>query len=247
MYSQALASIALCEAYAMSRDRNLLLKPAQLAIEFIATKQGPDGSWGYSPGTPGDTSIVGWNAQALYAALQTRDIVVPDRTVAKMKQFLDSVASGESKCSFGYTNATGAPGNSLTAVGLVTRHTFDRWTGKNPAFTEGVEGLFKNEPKTAPAKPNMYYYYHATRAAYYHGGDLWKNWNEGKSTDGKRSGGMRDWLITLQEKKEGPNRGSWEADGAIIGGACGKLGTTALSILTLEVYYRYLPIDFNEK
>ena len=29
---------------------------------------------------------------------------------------------------------------------------------------------------------------------------------------------------------------------AVIGGACGRLGTTCLALLTLEVYYRHLPL-----
>ena len=64
--------------------------------------------------------------------------------------------------------------------------------------------------------------------------------------NGKREGGMRDWLVNIQEKKEGPNHGSWESDGATIGGSCGRIGTTALSLLTLEVYYRHLPLYKRE-
>ncbi|MDB5309628.1 MAG: hypothetical protein JWO38_3830, partial [Gemmataceae bacterium] len=43
--------------------------------------------------------------------------------------------------------------------------------------------------------------------------------------------------------KEGAvNNGSWDPDGATIGGTCGRVGSTALSLLTLEVYYRHLPL-----
>ena len=36
--------------------------------------------------------------------------------------------------------------------------------------------------------------------------------------------------------------GSWPKDTGFIGSQCGKLGTTALACLTLEVYYRHLPL-----
>jgi hypothetical protein len=36
--------------------------------------------------------------------------------------------------------------------------------------------------------------------------------------------------------------GSWEPEPGFIGRACGRLGTTALCLLTLEVYYRHLPL-----
>ncbi|MET0348008.1 MAG: hypothetical protein ABW031_05755, partial [Methyloceanibacter sp.] len=43
---------------------------ATLAINYIIRSQGRNGSWGYTGGQPieGDTSIVGWQIQALHAA-----------------------------------------------------------------------------------------------------------------------------------------------------------------------------------
>ena len=90
---------------------------------------------------------------------------------------------------------------------------------------------------------NLYYYYYATQVVHFFEGEEWKTWNEGKKqADGTRKGGMRDWLVSTQDKKNGPNQGSWEPEGGFIGSQCGKLGTTALCVLTLEVYYRHLPL-----
>ncbi len=36
--------------------------------------------------------------------------------------------------------------------------------------------------------------------------------------------------------------GSFPKDEKFVGGPCGKLGTSALACLTLEVYYRHLPL-----
>ncbi len=246
MYSHGIATIALNEAYGMTKDRNMLLRPAQSATNFIVTKQGADGSWGYSPGTTGDTSIVGWQIQALKAAILTKDIVVPDACVAKAIQFLDKVSSGSRKAVYGYAGPNGAPATSLTAVGLLCRYYISKWGPGNAGLAEGVEGLGKRPPAKAPAKPDIYYYYYATQVVHFADGPEWKDWNEGANKNGKREGGMRDWLIGIQEKKEGPNHGSWESDGAIIGGSCGRIGTTALSLLTLEVYYRHLPLYKRE-
>ena len=54
---------------------------------------------------------------------------------------------------------------------------------------------------------------------------------------------MRDYLVRTQEKN-GPDRGSWyfdepEKTNNQIGG---RLYTTAMAVMILEVYYRYLPI-----
>jgi hypothetical protein len=246
MYSHGIATIALNEAYGMTKDRNLIFRPAQAATNFIVAKQGSDGSWGYAPGTNGDTSIVGWQIQALKAGVLSKDIVVPDKTIADAIKFLDKVSSGSRKAVYGYTAPNGAAGTALTAVGLLSRYYISKWAPGNAGLAEGVDGLMKRGPAKAPASPDMYYFYYATQVVHFAGGEEWKTWNEGPVVNGRRQGGMRDWLIALQDVKEGPNFGSWMPDGAIIGGSCGRIGTTAMSLLTLEVYYRHLPLYKRE-
>jgi hypothetical protein len=242
MYSHGIATLALNEAYGMTKDRNLLLRPAQAATNYIVAKQGADGSWGYVAGTTGDTSIVGWQVQALKAAMISKDIIVPAKSIANVLAFLDKVSSGARKSVYGYTGPNGAPGTSLSAIGLLCRHTIGKWGADNPAIAEGVNGLLKR-PQVRGAMPDTYFCYYATQVARIPDDDDWKEWNEGRLVDGKRQGGMRDLLVGIQEKREGANQGSWPADTATIGGSCGRLGSTAMSILTLEVYYRYPPLD----
>ena len=244
MYSHGIASIALAEAYGMTKDKAKLLKPTAAVIKFIVDNQAGDGSWGYAPGTAGDTSIVGWQIQALQAARLSKDIVVPDACLKKAIEFLDRVSSGSRKAVYGYTTPGGAPATSLTSVGLLCRYYISGWGPGNAGLAEGVQGMLtRRPPGVAPAKPDMYYYYYSTQVVHFHEGDEWKDRNEGPKKDGKRAGGMRDWLIALQVKKGGaPTDGSWDPDSAIIGSHCGRLGTTCMALLTLEVYYRHLPL-----
>jgi hypothetical protein len=251
MYAHAIGTLALCEAYGMTKDKTLLLTPAQAAINYIVKGQGANGSWGYQAGSNGDTSIVGWQIQALKAAQLGKDIVVPANTIKKAIDFLNFVSTGSRKAVYGYADPGGAPGTSLTAVGLLSRYYIDGWGPDNPGMAEGVLGLMRRapsgtskEPRPRPATaPDMYYYYYATQVVHFFEGDEWKDWNEGpKQADGTRKGGMRDWLIELQIKKDGANQGSWDPEGGWIGRACGRLGTTAMCVLTLEVYYRHLPL-----
>ena len=79
----------------------------------------------------------------------------------------------------------------------------------------------------------MYYLYYATQVVHFFDGPDWhQTWNPK----------IRDLLVKLQVKTAGANKGSWDKDQGHIGGSCGRLGTTCLCLLTLEVYYRHLPL-----
>jgi hypothetical protein len=77
----------------------------------------------------------------------------------------------------------------------------------------------------------MYYNYYATQVLHHWGGEEWKKWNAV----------MRDHLIDTQET-DGHARGSWLPTSSLGGSHGGRLYQTTLSIMTLEVYYRHLPL-----
>jgi hypothetical protein len=248
MYSQAIGTLALVEAYGMTKDKAQLLPHAQAAVNFIQKAQAKDGSWGYQPAAAnGDTSILGWQMQALHAARLTKDIKVDEKVVKNAVGFLDAVAGGEKKSKYGYSKASLTPreGTSLTAIGLLCRARFDGWDAKNPGLTEGVEGLLKSGSRVLDKAtlPDMYFVLAATQTLREYGGEEWRTWNEGpKAADGTRKGGMRDTLLNLQVKQDGANLGSWEADKGFVGPFAGRLGSTALAVLALEAPYRHLPV-----
>src|SRR5690606_20895936 len=82
---------------------------------------------------------------------------------------------------------------------------------------------------------DAYYNYYATQVVFqYTGGEgpLWDRWNKK----------MRDTLVGSRDVK-GHARGSWAPQGGDHGRAKGgRLYATALNCMTLEVYYRVLPI-----
>ncbi|MBP3958740.1 terpene cyclase/mutase family protein [Gemmata sp. G18] len=242
VYAQAIATLPLCEAYGMTKDPGL--RPfAQAAINYIQKTQAANGSWGYGNTGPGDTSIVGWQVQALKAAKLSKDLVVDDRVIQKANKFLDFAAAGTRKSMYGYANnADAKPGTALTAVGLLCRYYVSDWGPVHPGMIDGVGGLMKTPPIGSKEIKDMYYYYYATQVVHFFEGEEWKTWNEGpKQADGTRKGGMRDWLLGQQSKKE-LNTGSWDPESGWFGSQCGRLGTTAMCLLTLEVYYRHLPL-----
>jgi hypothetical protein len=76
-----------------------------------------------------------------------------------------------------------------------------------------------------------YYWYYGTLAMYQKGGADWARWN---ST-------LRDMLVRAQCTK-GHRSGSWDPDGWWARSFAGRVYMTALMTLTLEIYYRYLPM-----
>lgn len=247
MYSQGIATLALVEAYGLTQDP-ALKGPAQRAIDYVQRAQAANGSWGYEAGNPGDTSIVGWQIQALHAA-RLAGLTVDAGVVKKAIAFLDFAGTGKGKSEYGYAGPGGMPATNLTAIGLLLRYYIDGWKDTTLGFSEGVRGLMTRTPAGPRTPFDMYYYYYATQVVRYHGGVAWRDWNEGRAgRDGTRTGGVADWLIGIQvREKDIANRGSWTPDATWIGQDCGRLGTTCLCLLTLEVYYRYDKVDNENK
>ena len=225
MYSHGLCAITLTEAFAMTKDRQLMA-PAQMSLNFITYAQDPvGGGWRYKPRQAGDTSVVGWQLMALKSGHMAY-LNVPKNTIAGCYKFLDSVQAN-SGATYGYTTPGG--GHATTAVGLLCRM-YLGWKKDEPALVRGVETI----SKWAPSKSDMYYNYYATQVMRHHGGPLWDKWNKT----------MRDHLLATQELGKGQceNTGSWNmgaGHGARVGG---RLYNTALATMILEVYYRHMPI-----
>jgi hypothetical protein len=233
MYAQGLATIAVCEAFGMTGD-DRLKRPAQQAVKYLVWAQHQGGGWWYQPREAGDTSITGWQLMALTTG-RMAGLKVPQESFQRVSTFLDSV--GTSDGGYGYTGPPSTPTN--TAIGLSCRQ-YLGWDPRKPEMLNGVEILKRNPP--AANVNNVYYYYYATQVLHHRGGEAWELWNPK----------MRDWVIEKQNKgeddakKDRPLRGSWSPVGDEYGKQGGRLMVTSLSLLTLEVYYRHVPLFRNE-
>ncbi|MEO2014273.1 MAG: prenyltransferase/squalene oxidase repeat-containing protein, partial [Fuerstiella sp.] len=224
MYVQGLATICLSEAHALEHRDKKLTKLTEMAVRFIERAQNPvTGGWRYEPrDDTSDTSVVGWEVMALQSAKSGR-IRVSSKSMRLTRDFLRTVQSDDG-AQYSYIPDRGAK-LSMTAVGLLCRM-YLGWRNDNPSLQKGVKFLAGRGPH-----PNdIYYNYYATQVLHHWGGDLWKRWNQE----------LREQLVRSQIT-EGPAAGSWRPTGphSDVGG---QLYQTTLSILTLEVYYRHLPI-----
>ena len=234
MYSHGLAAIAMCEAYGLTQDPNL--RPyAQRAINFIVFAQHPsNGGWRYAPGQEGDTSVTGWQIMALKSG-QMAGLDVPDASIKNAIRYLNICMSPQDK-GYGYTGVGSTP--TMSAVGLLCRQYLQAWGSQKLEMIEGVKNHIRPlQPKDKSLQKNIYFYYYATQVMHHYGGEAWKEWNKG----------MRDGLVDSQENEQkSPNFGSWSSAGDPHGGSGGRLMITSLNLLTLEVYYRYLPLYYRD-
>jgi len=232
MYAHGLATITMCEAYGLSQDP-ALRRFAQAGVNLIVNTQHEGGGWRYGPSKqPGDMSVSGWQIMALKSG-QMAGLDVPTVSVRKAVAFLESCSSPNDE-GYGYVGAGTTP--NMTAVGLLCRQYMQNWGPSHPRMIKAVSTVIKpNTPEVQ--KTNVYYYYYATQVMHHFGGEAWKNWN----------GKMREQLISKQEKNEKhANFGSWSPAGDQWGRAGGRLMITSLNLLTLEVYYRYLPLYYRD-
>lgn len=235
MYSHGIAAIALCEAYAMTKD-TVLLGPAQEALRFTVSAQDKaGGGWRYEPGQPGDTSALGWQLMALKSA-QMGYLAFPPETIEAASRFLDSV-SARNGAGYGYADRRTRVGT--TAVGLLCRM-YLGWDREHPGLADGVAFLGQQ----GPSQSDFYFNYYATQVLAHFEGEVWDSWNKK----------MREYLVDSQQK-EGHERGSWYMPDDHGSKPGGRLYMTAMACMTLEVYYRHLPLyrqeaarsDFNPK
>ena len=234
LYSHGMASIALCEAYGMTKDPRLK-QPAQQAINFILAAQHPKfGGWRYRPKFESDTSVSGWQLMALKSA-EIAGLNVPKSAYDGVGTWLNSVEKVDAPGRFSY-HPTKPMTPSMSAEGLLMRQYLG--AGRtDDRLLAGASFLKQRLPREDVR--DVYYWYYATQVMFHMQGDHWDSWN----------GALRDMLVASQDKG-GPERGSWDPAGPTKdtwGQSGGRHYVTCLNLLMLEVYYRHLPLYLELK
>jgi hypothetical protein len=115
----------------------------------------------------------------------------------------------------------------MVATGMFCRQ-LDHVPPGDPKMAESA-ALLKMNPMGSK-NPDLYYVYYGTLALYQHQGPVWELWNEQLKT-----------TLPLLQNKTGSRAGSWDASKGLAGNG-GRVASTALATLSLEVYYRLLPM-----
>ena len=229
MYGHAIAALALAEAATMTGDA-ACREAAIRAGRFILQAQHPrTGGWRYVPRDPGDTSVFGWQVMALHSAERLgAEIPEPARKLAL--GWLNRVSQSPRKMLAGYQNANHT--RPMTAEAVFSRILLGQQLSAADQ-KEACDFLMGLPP--GKGQPNFYYYYYGSLALMQMQNAAWQQWNAK----------MRDLLVRLQ-RRGGTLDGSWDPRHPLDRRG-GRIYTTALAALTLEVYYRYLPMYVTGK
>jgi hypothetical protein len=224
LYSQAQASIGVCELYGMTEDSQFRAA-AQKAIDYAVKYQDGEGGWRYTPGNGSDISVTGWFVMLMQSGLMAK-LDVPQKTLDRIEEYLDRCTT-DGGAQYGYMPGK-ASQISMTAEALLARQ-YLGWKHNDPRLNRGVQIVSANPIRYEDK--NVYYWYYATQVMHHMGGTPWNEWNR-----------VMRQAVPEQQIKTGEERGSWSPGGDPWGQQGGRLYTTCLSIYMLEVYYRHLPI-----
>jgi hypothetical protein len=241
MYNHLIAAFALSEAYSLTSSM-LVRDAAQKALDYAVQAQNLGKGWRYSFRSGDcDSSVTAWAAQLLKSA-ELAELTVNKDAYKGIFAWYDEVT----EASYGRTGYTDArlgkvviPGvneqygdhPSLSAISAMTR-TFLGKRG-DPRVRGGLELCKGDLPEwdARNLKVDFYYWYYASYMMFLVEGPTtgaWKQWNEKIKTA----------ILDHQNVSKGDCRcGSWDpVDRWSSEG--GRVYTTAMGALVMEVYYR---------
>jgi len=240
MYSQAIGTWALGEAYNLSKQ-DQYKKPLEDAAAFLIKSQHSKyGGWRYTQPPfktatdPGDTSVGGWAMPAI-ASAKLAGVKIPKKTIDGANDYLDLVSGGKDKGLYGYSNSK-RPTPSCTAIGMFCQQLIGNPKAPNFKARQGESAklLSANKPSAALNTHAMgcgmyHYYFYGTLAMFHHGGTPWQDWE--------------DKLIPPLMKSQNAD-GSWDPVASKKPATKSKVIATAWATMCLSVYNQVLPI-FN--
>jgi hypothetical protein len=237
-YGHAIATLAMAEGLGLSGN-SIYRRHATRGLQFVQASKNPYRAWRYGvrPGDD-DSSVTGWMIMALHSAALA-GLQVDPQVLKDARNFLDEVTNDYGRV--GYTQRGTGPmrpegkleefpaehSESLTAVGILSRV----FLGEDPKTSEpirkGAALLAKRLPRWEKPKLDFYYWYYGSLAAFQVGGETWKAWRPAMES-----------AILAHQRRDGDEKGSWDPEDCW-GEEGGRVYSTAVLTLCLEVYYRY--------
>ena len=205
-YQQALATLALSEAYGMGKQERTG-KAARKALERLVAMQKPNSGWGKVAASP-DPLTTTWAVMALKSA-RIAGLPVPSAAFRGAMKYFDEITAPNGAVGAGSTPESGKVHLLNTAAGMVAR----LFTGSRTGDTRvaGAADLLVRHALQAKGlgSDGLFLRYFGTIGMFQMGGEHWKKWNnwiKKELLESQRNGGPRDGSRTDVD-------GSWDPAG----------------------------------
>jgi hypothetical protein len=234
-YTHAIGGLALAELAALDRDEKILAAARSAAAYSVRdhprVKDGKPAAWRYNARQSPDVSVTAWFVMQLKAANEA-GVETPREAWAGAAAFLEEVRTREKAAGtgdrlhlYGY-DGPGSVTARRSAIGCLCRLYLDVSPGELLPALDWITA--KRPPKWEDQ--DWYYWYYGMMVTFQTDPSRFLRWNEA----------LRDRIVEGQVR-EGELAGSWDPRGEFKN--WGRLFSTALAALCLEVYYRYAPKD----
>lgn len=228
----SLATRALIEAYAVSRDHRIK-KYVTRALNRLTQCRIPDSGWPMKKGLEANLMTTGWATQALRAAKQA-GFKVPEGCWSEILNFVDECTDLRGRTRFALANTghdlkalNSVAGQDFTATAVATRLACGRKVS-DPSVRMGLRRLMMRLPTPEDQDdwcPHTIYF--TTSVLFRVGGPRWRRWYRALDAS------LTKWQLT-----GGCQDGSWNPHGPW-SKFFGRVSASSLNSLSLEIYYRY--------
>jgi squalene cyclase len=216
MYEHGFATLFLAEVYGMT-PTDVVKEKLALAVGLIERTQNGQGGWRYNP-VPydADISVTICQIMALRAA-RNAGIQVSKGVIDGGIKYVKACQNGDG--GFSYIAGSSGSGFARTAAGVCSLYYAGEYEDK--AIRRGLDYLYKNIRNNRVHAGHFHYgHYYAVQAMWQAGGKYWNDYYPV----------VRNVLL----KQQGSD-GSWKGYGQ-------QAYATSMSLIILQVPYRYLPV-----
>jgi prenyltransferase beta subunit len=225
MHGHGFALLYLASVYGMESKQTLRTRTADVVkkgVALTARGQSPAGGWTYIPGSGDEGSVTVTQVQALRAA-HNSGFLVPAGTIEEAVRYIERCSTPEGGIVYSLGSG-GGPRLAISAAAIATLYNAGEYDAPVARrCLDYVWGEFKSHDNWSKGGGHDFYTHLYASQAFYMSGD--KYWDEYYPA-------VRDQLLSMQNKEDG----SWDGDGI------GKTYGTAISLIVLQLPYKYLPV-----
>jgi MG2 domain/A-macroglobulin TED domain/Alpha-2-macroglobulin family/A-macroglobulin receptor binding domain len=230
LLNHAMATLALCEGYALTGSP-LLLAPAQRALNALSARQRDDGSFAETGWSEGSLVLTTWATMAFKSGKEAGKLRIDPEIFQGIARWVDARTDAGTGAVRPSTEDVGIypfPGTGHPEVAAGMTIVMRIFLGEDPRQSEPIQQaaqtMLGRLPEYFEGECDFHGWWMGSIALFQVGGEPWKAWNVAMKT-----------AIIDHQRRDGCGRGSWDPGPCTVG----RIGRTCFASMCLVFYYRY--------